>query len=67
MSIADAKNNKQVVRKLNTEIFNERNYGKIEGFVMNRIENGKIAESFVCVDFLGLLDQIGAIEIPKQA
>lgn len=34
---------------------------EVKGTLVNRLEDGKIAESWVVVDFLGLLQQVGVV------
>ncbi|MFP9190820.1 ester cyclase [Natronosalvus vescus] len=34
---------------------------EIQGLVINRIEDGRIAEAWVLADFLGLLQQVGVV------
>ncbi len=40
---------------------------RISGISIERIENGKIAETWVNFDLLGLLQQVGAVPMPQQA
>ena len=39
----------------------------VAGITIDRIEDGKIAESWVCWDALGMLQQLGAVPAPAHA
>ncbi len=43
------------------------NRATVEGITINRIADGKIAESWANYDALGMMQQIGAIPSPEQA
>lgn len=43
------------------------NQATVEGITINRISDGKIAESWANYDALGMMQQIGAIPSPEQA
>ncbi len=38
---------------------------EMEGTVIHRLEDGKVAETWAQFDVLGLLRQLGAIELPR--
>lgn len=38
---------------------------RMEGNVIHRLEDGKVAETWAQFDMLGLLEQVGAIEFPR--
>ena len=40
--------------------------GKIHGITINRVEGGKMTESWVSTDFLGLLQQVGVVPSPDE-
>lgn len=43
------------------------NRAEVSGLTINRIEDGRISETWTNYDALGMMQQIGAIPTPKQA